>query len=69
LFAATKHCATTGHRLPSLIPHTELVADEDIPCFKKLNVIANFEPLWALEDGMLLSCLSAATGRLARQTR
>ena len=47
--------ATRG--LPSVIAHTELVSDEDIPRFKELNVIANFEPLWAREDGMLLSCV------------
>jgi hypothetical protein len=41
----------------SVIAHTELVADEDIAGFTKLGVIANFEPLWAREDGMLTSCL------------
>ena len=41
----------------SVIAHTELVADEDIARFAKLGVIANFEPLWAREDGMLTSCL------------
>jgi predicted amidohydrolase YtcJ len=41
----------------SVIAHTELVADEDIDRFAKLGVIANFEPLWAREDGMLTSCV------------
>jgi predicted amidohydrolase YtcJ len=41
----------------SVIAHTELVAEEDIPRFAKLGVVANFEPLWAREDGMLTSCI------------
>ena len=41
----------------SVIAHTELVADEDIARFAKLGVSANFEPLWAREDGMLTSCV------------
>ncbi len=41
----------------SVIAHTELVAEEDISRFAKLGVIANFEPLWAREDGMLSSCV------------
>jgi predicted amidohydrolase YtcJ len=41
---------------PSVIAHTELVHPNDIPRFKQLNVIANFEPLWARKDGMLTSC-------------
>lgn len=41
---------------PSVIAHTELVNAEDIPRFKHLKVIANFEPLWARKDGMLTSC-------------
>jgi predicted amidohydrolase YtcJ len=43
--------------LPAVIAHTELVADDDVPRFKALNVTANFEPLWAREDGQLLSCV------------
>lgn len=43
--------------IPAVIAHTELVADSDIPRFAKLNVTANFEPLWAREDGQLLSCV------------
>jgi predicted amidohydrolase YtcJ len=41
----------------SVIAHTELVAEEDIPRFSQLRVVANFEPLWAREDGMLTSCV------------
>lgn len=39
-----------------VIAHTELVDQTDYPRFAKLGVIANFEPLWARKDGMLLSC-------------
>ncbi|MCX8528833.1 MAG: amidohydrolase, partial [Rhodoluna sp.] len=48
---------TVGTRLPAVIAHTELVSDADITRFAKLNVVANFEPLWAREDGQLLSCV------------
>lgn len=41
----------------SVIAHTELVDPIDIPRFRKLDVVANFEPLWAREDGMLTSCI------------
>jgi predicted amidohydrolase YtcJ len=54
---AIEQSGATTSGLPSVIAHTELVADEDIARFKGLNVIANFEPLWAREDGMLLSCV------------
>ncbi len=46
-----------GSPANSVVAHTELVADEDIPRFAKLGVIANFEPLWARQDGMLASCI------------
>ena len=42
--------------LPSVITHAELVNHEDIPRFARLGVIANFQPLWAKPDSMLLSC-------------
>ena len=42
---------------PAVIAHTELVSDSDVPRFAKLNVTANFEPLWAREDGQLMSCV------------
>jgi predicted amidohydrolase YtcJ len=54
---AIEHSGALASSLPSVIAHTELVANQDIARFKELNVIANFEPLWAREDGMLLSCL------------
>ena len=43
--------------IPAVIAHTELVSDTDIPRFKALKVTANFEPLWARQDGQLLSCV------------
>jgi predicted amidohydrolase YtcJ len=43
--------------IPAVIAHTELVADSDLIRFAKLNVTANFEPLWAREDGQLLTCV------------
>lgn len=42
--------------LPSVIAHAELVDVKDIPRFKTLGVIANYQPLWARPDGMLTSC-------------
>ena len=41
----------------AVIAHTELVADDDVERFADLGVVANFEPLWAREDGQLLSCV------------
>jgi predicted amidohydrolase YtcJ len=46
-----------GPIIPAVIAHTELIADSDLPRFAKLNVTANFEPLWAREDGQLLTCV------------
>jgi len=46
-----------GPVIPAVIAHTELVSDQDVPRFAKLGVTANFEPLWAREDGQLLSCV------------
>jgi predicted amidohydrolase YtcJ len=43
--------------IQAVIAHTELVSDEDLSRFKTLDVTANFEPLWAREDGQLLSCV------------
>jgi predicted amidohydrolase YtcJ len=43
--------------IPAVIAHTELVSDQDVDRFTQLNVTANFEPLWAREDGQLLSCV------------
>ena len=46
-----------GPGLPAVIAHTELVTDSDLIRFAELNVTANFEPLWAREDGQLLTCV------------
>ena len=46
-----------GPVLPAVIAHTELVTDSDLIRFAELNVTANFEPLWAREDGQLLTCV------------
>ena len=43
--------------IKAVIAHTELVSDQDVERFSKLNVTANFEPLWAREDGQLMSCV------------
>lgn len=42
--------------LPNVITHAELVSELDIPRFRELGVMANFQPLWAKPDSMLLSC-------------
>jgi predicted amidohydrolase YtcJ len=46
-----------GPIIPAVIAHTELVADSDLTRFAELGVFANFEPLWAREDGQLLTCV------------
>ncbi len=43
--------------IPAVIAHSELVADADLPRFAELNVTANLQPLWAREDGQLLTCV------------
>lgn len=43
--------------IPAVIAHSELVADADLPRFAALNVTANLQPLWAREDGQLLTCV------------
>lgn len=43
--------------LPNVIAHAELISNADIERFRKLNVVANMQPLWAQADGMLLSCV------------
>lgn len=55
--AALDAIEAVSPKVPGVIAHTELVSDEDIPRFRQLNVTANFEPLWAREDGQLLSCV------------
>jgi predicted amidohydrolase YtcJ len=46
-----------GPVVPAVIAHTELVTNSDLIRFAELNVTANFEPLWAREDGQLLTCV------------
>ncbi|MFM6939762.1 MAG: amidohydrolase [Rhodoluna sp.] len=41
----------------AVIAHTELISDSDLIRFSTLNVTANLEPLWAREDGQLMSCV------------
>jgi predicted amidohydrolase YtcJ len=55
--AALDAIELAGSPSNSVIAHTELVATEDLERFAKLGVNANFEPLWAREDGMLTSCV------------
>ena len=43
--------------IQAVIAHTEMISDDDIARFSSLDVTANFEPLWAREDGQLLTCL------------
>ena len=43
--------------IPAVIAHSELVSDADLPRFAELNVTANLQPLWAREDGQLLTCV------------
>jgi predicted amidohydrolase YtcJ len=53
---AIEQSGAVAKALPSVIAHAELIADADLPRFAELNVVANMQPLWAKEDGMLLSC-------------
>ena len=55
--AALDAIELAGSPSNSVIAHTELVATEDLERFAALGVNANFEPLWAREDGMLTSCV------------
>jgi predicted amidohydrolase YtcJ len=41
----------------AVIAHAELISDVDLPRFAQLNVTANLQPLWAREDGQLMSCV------------
>jgi predicted amidohydrolase YtcJ len=40
-----------------VIAHAELISDVDLPRFAQLKVTANLQPLWAREDGQLMSCV------------
>ena len=42
--------------MPAVMAHLELVHDQDVHRFAKLDVVANFQPLWGRPDGMLNSC-------------
>jgi predicted amidohydrolase YtcJ len=46
--AARRHNGDLGHR--DHISHLELVDPADVPRFRELGVIANFQPLWAYAD-------------------
>jgi predicted amidohydrolase YtcJ len=46
--AALKENGNLGHR--HHISHLELIDPADVPRFRKLGVIANFQPLWAFAD-------------------
>jgi predicted amidohydrolase YtcJ len=47
--------ASAGHRdRRPVIAHTQLVHPDDLPRFAQLGVIANFEPLWAQLDEVML---------------
>jgi hypothetical protein len=48
------------------ITHLELIDPEDIPRFRALGVVANFEPLWANGDEYSRSSPSRFWGRHAR---
>lgn len=52
-----------------VITHIQLLDSSDLPRFKKLGVIANFEPLWTCLDPMqiVLSVPRLGTERTARQ--
>jgi hypothetical protein len=41
---------TTGRDLRFQIAHAELIRPEDVPRFRRLGVIANFQALWAWAD-------------------
>lgn len=43
--------------IPAVIAHAELISDADLNRFAQLNVTANLQPLWAREDGQLMSCV------------
>jgi predicted amidohydrolase YtcJ len=46
-----------GPTISPVIAHAELISDADLPRFAQLNVTANLQPLWAREDGQLMSCV------------
>jgi predicted amidohydrolase YtcJ len=48
---------TLSPEIQAVIAHAELISDVDLPRFAQLNVTANLQPLWAREDGQLMSCV------------
>ncbi len=48
---------TVSPKIAAVIAHAELISDVDLPRFAELNITANLQPLWAREDGQLMSCV------------
>lgn len=44
------------------IAHLELMQPGDIPRFRKLNVVANFQPFWAYRDAYITQCTEPLLG-------
>jgi len=44
------------------IAHLELIEPTDIPRFRKLNVVANFQPFWAYRDAYITQCTEPLLG-------
>ena len=44
------------------IAHLELVQASDIPRFRKLNIVANFQPFWAYRDPYITQCTEPLLG-------
>ncbi len=62
---AIEHAIATGpawDRRP-VITHVQLVHQDDLPRFAEMGVIANFQALWAQEDGMMLNLDLPRIGR------
>jgi predicted amidohydrolase YtcJ len=44
------------------IAHLELIEPTDIPRFRKLNIVANFQPFWAYRDAYITQCTEPLLG-------
>lgn len=44
------------------VAHLELIQPADIPRFRKLNVVANFQPFWAYRDAYITQCTEPLLG-------
>lgn len=44
------------------IAHLELIQPTDIPRFRKLNVVSNFQPFWAYRDAYITQCTEPLLG-------